>query len=305
MKSGCGHQLSNNLPFQNSHVCVIRNIKILLIIYLTFSGAETEVFIKSRLAFPILDQKRMTSEEREKLRQKLYGESISIMLKFQKLFSATVKSLKERSITVDELLNHIGCLQALKPAYKYSKRGSLSSELQKAETVDDIIKIIRDYSSFFNYHMLENIINNLGGEQDRRNLAKYLEEFAKYAKRKVFECPCELGTMNEEGCANVFVTLDESYDECTLSSLEHFRCELQEILNIPSGVVITLCRVELGSLKLTFQIPLSVQQSIFPVSGDQEAALIKSGVVQLSCGIYQFTKQVYSVYANRTQDLIE
>ena len=235
----------------------------------------------------------MTNEEREKLRQRLNGESRTIMFEFQKLFSATVKSLKERNITVSDLKPHIGCLQALKPAYEYSKRGSLGSELQKAETVDDVIVIVRDYSSFFNYHMLENIINILGGEQDRRNLAKYLEEFAEYAKRKVFECPRELGTMNEDGCANIFVTLDEIYDDCTLSSLEHFRCELQEILNIPSGVVITLCRVELGSLKLIFQIPLSVQRSIFPLSGNQEAALIKSGVEQLSCGNYQFTKQVH------------
>ena len=234
----------------------------------------------------------MTNEEKERLEQRLYDESVSMMYKFQKLFSATVKSLKERNVTVNELSNHIGCLHALKPAFKYSKRGCLGSELPKADNIDDIMKIVRDYSSFFNYNMLENIIENLGGEQDRTNLANYLEEFAEYAERKVFECPRELGTMNEDGCANVFVTLDESYDDCTISSLNSFKRDLQSILKIPSDVVMTLCRLEPGSLRLTFQIPLFMQQSIFPLSDDQEAVLTKRGVMQLSCGNYQFTKQV-------------
>ena len=235
----------------------------------------------------------MSKKDKERLEQRLYSESVSIMFKFQKLFSATVKSLKERNITVKELSNHIGCLHALKPAYKYSKRGYLGSELPKAETVDDVMEIVREYSSFFNYNMIENIIDSLGGEQDRKNLIIYLEEFAEYAKRKVFECPRELGTMNEDGCANVFVTLDESYDDCTLSSLDHFKYVLQAILDIPPDVVMTLCRLEPGSLRLTFQISLFIQQSIFPLSDDQEATLTKRGVMQLGCGNYQFTKRVH------------
>ena len=236
----------------------------------------------------------MTKEDKERLERRLYNESTTIMFKFQKLFSATLKSLKERKVTVKELSNHIGCLEALKPAYKYSTRGCLGSELPKAETVDDVMALVRDYSSFFNYNIIENIIENLGGEQDQKNLAKYLDEFAEYAKRKVFECPRELGTMNVGDFANIFVTLDASYDNCTVSSLDHFKDVLQAILNIPSDVVMVLCRVELGSLKLTFQIPLSVQQSIFPISNNQRAALIKRGVILLSCGTFVFTHQVFN-----------
>ena len=260
--------------------------------YHSLSATGAEVFSKPRLTFPILDQKKMTKEEKERLKQRLHTESLRMMTSFQKLFSATIKSLKDRNITVKELSNHVGCLQALKPVYEYSKLRCLGIELPKAETVDEVMATIREYSSFFNYHMLENIINHLGGEQDRINLTKYLEEFAEYARRKVFECPREVGTMNEDGCANIFVTLDESYYDCTVSSLDYFRCELKVILKIPSDVAMKLCRIEPGSLKLTFQIPLSVQQAIFPLSDDQKATLVERGVVQLSCGNFQFTKQV-------------
>ena len=228
-------------------------------------------------------------EDKERHRQRLYNESVDMIFKFQDLFSATIKSLKERNVTVRELSNHIGCLGAVEPVYDYSKLGRLGYELPKAETIDDIMSIIREYSSFFNYRMLENIINHLGGEQDKKNLAKYLEDFAQYAKRKVFECPCEVGTLNENGRANMFITLDKSYDNCTVSSLKCFERELRRVLKISADVVVTLCRIAPGSLQLTFQIPLFVQKTIFPLSSEQEVALSKLGVVQLSCGDYLFT----------------
>lgn len=247
---------------------------------------------KPCLTFPILDKKKLSKEEKEQLEQKLYEDSRQIMFKFQELFSVTLTSLKERNVTVNELSNHLGCLGALKPIHTCSKRGYLMEELPEAETVDDVMALVREYSSFFNHRMLANIITHVGGEQDKKNLAKYLEDFADYAKRKVFECPREVGAMIEEGHANMFVTLDRSYDNCTVSSLEDFKAELKRILNITSDVMIRLCRLEPGSMKLTFQIPHSVKQAIFPLSDEQETALAHLGIVQLSCGEYLFTNPV-------------
>lgn len=245
---------------------------------------------KPRLTFPMLDQiVEISREEKEHLKQRLYNESVDMIYKFQELFSATIKSLKERNITVKELLNHIGCLGAIEPVYADSKLGRLRCELPKAETVNDVMSLVREYCSFFNYRMLENIINHLGGEQDRRNLANYLQDFIEYAKRKVFECPCEVGTLNEYGRSNMFITLDKSYDSCTVSSLKSFERELGKILNVSSDVVVILCRIAPGSLQLMFQIPLFVQKAIFPLSSEQEVALTKLGVVHLSCGDYLFT----------------
>ena len=244
---------------------------------------------KPRLTFPLLDQVvEISKEEKERLKQRLYSESEDMMYKFQELFSATIKSLKERNVTVKELSNHIGCLVAIKPVYQDSKLGQLRCELPKAETIDDVMSIVREYSSFFNYRMLKNIIDHVGGEEDRKNLAIYLQEFAEYAKRKVYECPSEVGQISEAGRSNMFVTLDESYDNYTVSSLKNFERELAKILNISSDVVVVLCRIAPGSLQLTFQIPLEIQKTIFPLSSEEEVALTKLGVARLSCGEYCF-----------------
>ena len=239
----------------------------------------------------MLDQfVEISREEKERLKQRLYSESVDMMYKFQELFSATIKSLKERKITIKELLNHIGCLVAIEPVYEDSKLGQLRCELPKAETIDDVMSIVREYSSFFNYRMLKNIINHLGAEEDRKNLANYLQEFTEYAKRKAYECPCEVGHLSEAGRSNMIVTLDKSYDKCTISSLKNFERELAKILNVSLDVVI-LCRIAPGSLQLIFQIPLAVQKAVFPLSSEQEVALSQLGVLHLSCGDYQFTNE--------------
>ena len=239
----------------------------------------------------------ISEEEKEHLKQRLYCESVNMMYKFQKLFSATIKSLKERKVTMKDLLNHIGCLVALEPVYEDSKLGQLRRELPNVETIDDVMTIVREYSSFFNYQILQNIIDNLGGEEDRKNLATYLQEFAEYAKRKVYECPHEVGQLHEAGRSNILVTLDKSYDNCTVSCLKNFERELAKILNISSDVVVILCRIAPGSLQLIFQIPLEIQKTIFPLSSEQEVALTKLGVAKLSCGEYHFPNdsEVYGI----------
>ena len=241
---------------------------------------------------------KISEEEKERLEQKLYDESKDMIHKFQKLFSATIKSLKKRKVTVKRLLNHVRCLVALEPVQEMSNLGKFECEIRNTnlKTIDDVMAKVGEYSSFFNYEILQNIIDHVGAKKDRENLATYLREFAEYAKRKVYECPCEVGQLNETGRSNVFVTLDRSYDTFTVSCLKDFERELAKILNVSSDVVV-LYRIAPGNLRLIFQIPLSIQKTIFPLSSEQEVALTKLGVVRLSCGECHFTNDS-EVYGN-------
>ena len=237
-------------------------------------------------------------EEKEQLYERLCSESEDMIYKFQELFSATGQSLRERNIPVTELTRHLECLGPVKPTYKDTGLPPLRHQLPglgNAETVDAVMSVVKDYCSFFNYRMLEHIINKLGSEEDKLNLARYKEDFEVYAECRIFECPSEVGKMSEEGHANMFVTLDDSFDNCSLSHLNVFISNLRKTLNISSDVVLKLCRINPGSIKLTFQLPHFVQQDIFPLSSEQEAALAGLGVVQLSCGDYQFTRQEIKV----------
>ena len=262
---------------------------------------------KSASVFAVLNPHDLSKEEKETLHQKLYADSEDMVYKFQQLFSATSKSLKERNVPAAVLTSHLGCLGSIKPTFKDSGLPPLRHQLPglaSAKTVGAVMSVVKDYCSFFNYRMLEHIIDELGSEQDKMNLAKYKEDFAKYGERHVFECPSEVSRMNEEGHANMFVTLDDSFDNCTVNHLQSFISNLRKTLNISSTIVLKLCRIESGSLKLTFQLTHFVLQDIFPLSSDQEAELSSLDVVQLSCGDYQFIRQVSVVdFAGMCSDI--
>ena len=237
----------------------------------------------------------MDKDEKEQLHQRLFSESENMEYKFQELFKAIRRSMVDRQISVRELLKHLDCLGSIKPLYKGSKLpvfGCQVPRLIETENVDNAMSVISSYCSFFNYRIVECIIENLGTEQDKTNLKQYKEEFRVYAQHHVFQCPAELGEISEDGHANMFVTLDLIYDSYNISHLCSFVSNLQRVLKIPA-ISLRLCRIGPGSLKLIFQLPNSVQQLIFPISSDQIADLSSLGVMELSCGDYQYI--VYKV----------
>ena len=157
------------------------------------------------------------------------------------------------------------------------------------------MSVISRYCSFFNFRILEHIIEELGSAEDAANLSKYKAEFNEYAKRHVFQCPSEVGTVTS-GDAKMFVILDETFNKCSLSTLHLFCSNLREILNLSPGSGLKLCQIEPGSLKLTFQLPYSLLPDIFPLTEEQESALAKLGVTKLWL-IYAFNKQCPQVHS--------
>ena len=255
-------------------------------------GAGRPTGSELQLTFPCLDISKLSKEDEKQLHQRLYNESVTMMDKFQHLFSSTTESLKRREVSVKELLCHLVGLGALPPMYEDLNLPLFRQqfpELTKSKTVEEAMLVIGHYCSFFNFRMIEHIIDKLGTSQDKKNLSKYREEFNKYAERHVFECPSEVGSVSED-LANIIVTLDETFEGCTVRNLDLFVDNLRTILNISSGAVFKLCHITPGSLKLTFQLPFSILQDIFPLSKEQKAALSGVGVAKLLL-IYQFERE--------------
>ena len=168
----------------------------------------------------------------------------------------------------------------------------------KDSQIDDVMNVVKDYCSFFNYRIIEHIINMLGTEQDKKNLSEYKKAFNDYASNHhVFECPSEVGTLTKND-VTMFVTLDQTHDNSIVCALDLFVGKLQEILKIPPGTGLRLCHIEPGNMKLTFQLPCFVVQNIFPLSEEQETELSNNGVSNLWF-IFQFSrhqKQVKMIF---------
>ena len=245
----------------------------------------------SASSFPYLNVSELTNEQQQELRGRLRSESQKIMIQFQKLVSATIKSLKRQQVPLDDLVSQVMAFGAFDPVFKESQVPVFYHYLKYLKTADTIPKIflvLNDYFSFFNYHIVEHIIEEFGTEEDRTNLQKYKDDFNQYAKRRIFECLPEFGPVSDADHADIFVKVDSHYENYTVAEIEGFRQKLNEILHLSSKGILRLCRIDKGCFQLMFQVPSFVQQEIFPLSREQENVLAALGVIKLTSGEYQF-----------------
>ena len=255
--------------------------------------------IPSASSFPYLNFSELTHEQQQVLKVRLEFESKKIMIQFQKLVSATIKSLKRRCVPLDVLVSHVMTLRAFDPVFMEPQVPVFQNyfeELKVADTIPKVFMVLNDYFSFFNYHIIEHIIEELGTEEDKAELQRYKKNFNRYAERRIFECPPEFGPVSDANHADIIVKVDSKYEKYAVREIDEFGQELKEILHVSSQGILRLCRVDKGCFQLMFQVPPFVQHKIFPLSREQEMTLAVKGVIKLTCGEYQFQVTVFMCF---------
>ena len=129
---------------------------------------------------------------------------------------------------VSKLVQHLECLGFIEPIFKDAGLSPFRHQLPKlanTKTVDDVMSIVKDYCSFFNYCMLAHIVDEFGTPQDKENLAAYKKDFEEYAQCCVIEGSMEVSKLSEDS-SNMFVTLDDSFDNCTVWHVDVFIADL-------------------------------------------------------------------------------
>ena len=219
-------------------------------------------------------------------------ESEDIQLRFHILCNKFFNSLDALQLPVKRLVRHLKGLKALKCVNSPKSAAVIQSYEYVLEHIDDIesVKdIIEDHSTFFDCRPIEYMIEVVGMEEDKQRLEKYKEDFEHYIKRRVFECPTEIGPTHTPNNKELRVKVESDYSK--LVELKQFQCRLSLILEV-SVHVLRISSIKEGCIQLTFFIPSFVQEAIFPLSAEQKVALKELGIIQLSCGDYHFPPQV-------------
>ena len=217
-----------------------------------------------------LSESGFSARECERIEPKIRKRSMTISYQYEALFTKFQKSMKEREIPVKKLAIHLLGFQAFDQAYAYESNQILFSEeyetIRKAKNIDEVLLVVRKYSSF-SYQILEQLILNLGTENDKEELLKYENAFQKYAKCRLYECPSKFGSDTSQ--AKVFITLDKAYRNSPLNHLSLLTKNLCEIFHISVTGVLRLYTKGIGSIKLVFVTPHFVERYIFPLSTKQ------------------------------------
>ena len=221
-----------------------------------------------------------------------------MMYKFCRLYSQVYNSLREQKVSVDTLVTHLLSVGAFDPVHSDSQNQkpalqAVFKQLRAAATIEDVLFIVKDYISFFNYGLIALVVDGLGTDKDRVLLKNYEKELDQYSQRRVYECSQKYGSKSDTDHTELVVKIDSVFEEYTLKELQDFQHRLSGALHV-SPLALRLCEVEEGCLLLLFQVPSFVELEIFPLSSEQERALVAEGVVRLTCGGYQFATKVCS-----------
>ena len=248
--------------------------------------------------FPYLNVSGLTTDEKNKLVGRLITDYQQINDSFQDLLADTCDSLEKEGVTPKHLAKCCLTLEALDPVCqtKLTTDGPPTifrdrvEEMKKSTDIIDVFIILRDYFSFFNYHTLERLIARLGTDGDRSRLQKYKQELKDYCKRNIFECIPILSLPSKSDHSVLGIKLGEQFKKFTLEQLQYLKYNISKITGITEPALLVLY-VEEGCLQITFLIPSFLEELVFPLSADQETALLGENVLCLKCGGYYYPRK--------------
>jgi hypothetical protein len=235
----------------------------------------------AKLAFPHIKEVAPDERSREELEYRLRMETKDIMQDFHVLRNKLFDSIEEQKITVEKLVEYLE-----DEVSDFLPQRDVNSE---PLTLKDVKQIIKQNTSFYDYQLIKYMIKLTGRDEDKDRLEQYEKAFSAYAKRRVVECRSVLSTSDDRTKSELYVKLDSMYDKCKLEELKDLQYRLWSILKI-SVYVCHLKSIEKGCFLLTFFIPHHLRNAVFPLSAEQENALLELGVRKLTCGRYQFPR---------------
>ena len=194
----------------------------------------------------------MSKEEKKITKEKLVVENRQVKKKFTTCFRRISQSF-ERQKT---------CVSSLKTSVRLLKNSKLP-ELTSTTSVKEVFFIISQHSSFFNYQLLQDIIEEMKNEEGQWLLSEYKNEVLKpYLQRSIFEVPADsTATSASKSSAYMHACLKfPDKIDLPVSELLIIKNDLAELLKLPSRAL-ELADFDEGSILLFFAISKAIYDS--------------------------------------------
>ena len=144
-------------------------------------------------------------------------------------------------------------------------------KLMKSVCLNESFVILKKYMSFYNFRLLEKIINwKKCPDEVQANLKGYHTKLHEFCQRKVFEVPRDAySNMDVSTTAHKKIVFLSTKDmlETSLNDVWDVRCRLANILKLNVGNF-HLHVIDQGCLLLVFSIPNSLSERLFPLDID-------------------------------------
>ena len=204
--------------------------------------------------FPFLDYGNLTQNERRSLDRRLLKDTKVIVSKFADLLRSMRNSLKTQQLDPKEIVSDV---LSIDPSTAPS-----SEMLDVASICDVVINLQRNgYVTFFNYHIVQYLIESYGTPEDKQKLDEYIAHFQEFCQRSVFEVPqriLQTPTDSEKLAFKVMSTKQW----ISLGDVQLAQSKVVEELGLRSCCNLPLIDVAEGCVVLTFALSQVVMDSV-------------------------------------------
>ncbi len=234
-------------------------------------------------SFPHLDTSSLGEDDKIELEDRLIRDTRKMIIGFT-AFTLIIQESFEKRIPLDKIKDSVLSLDAfndgigLKVLDPQDKK-----DIKNAKNLSQVFMTLRDYISFFNYEIVQYLIELLGSPDDQTQLREYCSALDQFCQRNVFEVPAEaFSSKSRNETAKVFV-FKCTERVATLEYVKRLTRRIAEALGLQRAAL-QLRSVRQGCLELHFLITVAVAKRIYPVSPTVQAALSAMGVKFLTCG---------------------
>ena len=245
--------------------------------------SHAQVPAKKEVLFPYLDISGLDENDRIDLEYQLIAETREIKVHFAKFLSNVITSLEQICIQLEKFKIFVLSLEAFTDDIGVKVLDKEDAQkIETASTISEVFMTLRKYISFFNYHILEYIIDQHGAETDRAQLQEYLKKFHIFCQRSIFKVPQYMFAFKFRQAARVFAFKCTEGVNTTMEDVKTLTGDIAKVFGLRSSAL-QLYTLKKGCVELHYLISAAVVERIFPVSPTQSTTLKEIGVRILSC----------------------
>ena len=211
----------------------------------------------------------------------------SMEMKFVHLQLSVRDSLKERSIPSRRLVDLLMKYSFFRSEVTNKQALGLSdllSDFENAGSIDEIFCITSSFWSFLDYRLLEEIVNDLGADADRENLAGYntnLKEFLNSWKVEPRKICCHKSELLRSR-VKLHFKLDKAWlDTDTLLIYRDVKAAIARIFSLKVAEL-QLYSIEEGCIELVFLCPDITQHLPLSTEKNEDLYSIRPSVLKVT-----------------------
>ena len=173
------------------------------------------------------------------------------------------EAIKEKGVTASELCAYL--LPACNDDQSEQKQSVIlsSEDLEKSTTIEQIFIVLSKYTSFLNYEIYQNMLDDFEIEinTDKLNYAEHIKEYAEMHKVSEFGDINPLLKTFTDKAKKITLKIDVE-STCSLAKILDIKKFLSNILGIRKSAL-GILDIKKGCLLVTFVMPASLASNIF------------------------------------------